>query len=412
MNNRSNIYSGPEGSKANIDEARVAEYELPDILTSCTGVEITSFNEWLEVKRPEILSSYEQYIFGTSPVSASVSYVTLESEQENKKNGIRLQLYNMYLGDVKHPITQFVVFTPATLTFPVPAFLGPNFLGNQSITDCFTLPLATSWVYPRPSLGIDSTGHATASSIGAHRSRWPLTEIIRRGYGVISFHYADLFPDRADGKQNSIQKPVEDRTGNIFSWGALSTWAWGMRKVLDCVASISRIDENKIIAVGHSRLGKAALWAAGQDPRFAAVIANESGEGGAAISRRKFGERVSDIVERFPHWFTRDYKMFADKEESMPVDSHELISLMAPRPVYIASAQDDLWSDPRGEFMGMAEAAKVWRLSDAEIKFPQTMPEVHQPVSGRLGYHIRRGGHDITQYDWIQFLNFSDKYIK
>lgn len=414
MNKFRDIFPGPEGARPNYDEGKVVPWELPDLLSTSSGERIFSFEEWFAGKRPEILQYYEKCIFGTSPLQANVCCLKNGSEQVHEIKGIRAQLYDLYLSARNIRLTQFVVFSPLKVNGPVPAFLGPNVLGNQSLTRFFPFPLSTAWTYPKPSLGIDDTGHATADSAGAHSSRWPLEMIIQRGYAVVSFHNADFFPDKRDGRPESVQPLFDGYPDTSFTWGAIATWAWGMSKVLDCLKEIDSIDEKKVIATGHSRLGKTCLWAAARDTRFAGVIANESGEGGAAISRRKFGERVSDIVTHFPHWFTADYLSFSNAEETMPVDAHCLISLLAPRPVYVASAEDDLWSDPVGEFTGLKEASVVWKLTGKTIDDPDysEMPRTNMPLSGTLSYHIRSGRHNISSYDWQQFLTFADKFIK
>lgn len=413
MNKSRYAFTGPEGSHPNYDEGKIVPCELPDLLSTFSGGEISSFKEWFACKRPKILKFYEQCIFGTSPLQEKVHCQKAGSEQVNTIKGIRAQRYDLYLSDRNIRLTQFVVFTPLNLKGPVPAFLGPNVLGNQSLTRLFSLPLSNAWTYPRPSLGIDDSGHATVDSAGVHSTRWPLEMIIQRGYAVVSFHNADFFPDKRDGRSESVQ-PLFDAYSDIpFTWGAIAAWAWGMSKVLDCLKEINSVDEKRVIATGHSRLGKASLWAAASDARFAGVIANESGEGGCAISRRKFGERVSDIVTHFPHWFTTGYQSFVNAEETMPVDAHCLISLLAPRPVYVASAEDDLWSDPVGEFTGLKEASVVWKLAGITDNEPDygERPRVNMPLPGTLSYHVRSGGHDITPYDWQQFLTFADKFI-
>lgn len=399
----------------NYDEAKVPAYTLPDPLVTAAGTKVATAEQW-KTRRAELLALFAEQMFGRTPSQTIPIRAEVLEESKDAMGGLAIRRQTrLHIGTDPHgPKLDLLIYLPAAAKGPVPIFLGPNFDGNQSINADPDIRLADCWLANNPDKGI-AKNRATEKSRGIAASRWEVERILKRGYGTATFCYCDIDPDFDDGFKNGIHplfyKPGQTKP-EANEWGSIGAWAWGLSRALDYLETSPQIDAKRVILHGHSRLGKTALWAGANDERFAIVISNNSGEGGAAITRRRFGETLKRINTSFPHWFCGNYKQYNDREEAVPFDAHELIAIIAPRPVYVASAEEDRWADPRGEFLAAYHAGPVYRLLGKEPLSSDKMPAVNEPVQTTVGYHIRSGKHDVTPYDWDRYLDFAEKHFK
>ena len=395
----------------NYDEALVPVYELPDSLTCLDGTPVTDGQIWTSKRRGEIRQLFEEHVYGVMPSAyADMHFELLEEGSALGGRAVRRQVAIRF--GQNGPQMELLVFLPADKNGPVPLFVGLNFQGNHSIHDDPSIRLSTGWM-PDDDQGVVNN-RSTEAARGVVRRRWAVEEIVARGYGVATAYCGDLDPDFDDGYANGVHplfyKPDQTQPGD-GDWGSIGAWAWGLSRALDYCEHDAEIDHQRVAVMGHSRLGKTALWAGACDERFAMVISNESGCGGAALSRRCYGETVGRINRTFPHWFCNKFRQYNDREDALPVDQHMLIALAAPRPVYVASAIDDRWADPYGEFLGALHADPVYRLLCGGGLPTQTVPPINESRMGRMGYHVRSGGHDVTDLDWRHFLDFADLHL-
>ena len=373
-------------SEINYYEEKVPDYVLPDPLIMLNGQKVGNKKQWYAERRPELLELFRKNVYGRVPSTPyNISFSVINSDRNAMGGAATLKQIDIDItSEERSLVIHLTLFTPNMTVKKVPVFLLIDNRGPSN-TDPFRKVISEFW---------------------------PAEDVIARGYGIAVFYNADVDPDSHDGFQNGIHG-VLDRERDDDSWGTIAAWAWGASRCMDYFETDSDVDPGKVAVVGHSRGGKTALWAGAEDERFAMVVSNESGCGGAALARRKYGETVAVINRAFPHWFCSNYKKWADNEDAMPVDMHMLIALIAPRAVYVTSADEDLWADPKGSYLSLYHAAPVYRLLGTKSRLPELMPPLDTPViSGKMAYHVRKGAHNMLLKDWNWFMDFGDRILK
>jgi dienelactone hydrolase len=374
---------------SNFYESKVAPYTLPELLTFADGRKVASADDWERVRRPELLALFRQHVYGVSPPRpANLAFRPIATDPQALGGRATLKRIAISFGIGAETFTfNLTLFVPNQRSGPAPVVLLLNHRGPEN-TD--------------PTRKIQS-------------EFWPVEYAVSRGYAMAAINVADeVDPDRrdaTDGVRAFYRRLHPDAAA--FTWATLGAWAWSGSRAVDYLETDAAIDAAKIAVIGHSRTGKTALWAAAQDTRFALACVNCAGEGGPALTRRDFGETLGMITRNFPYWFTPAYARYADSIPSLPIDQHELIALVAPRGYHGADATQDLHADPRGSWLALVEASKVWALLGRTSALRDAMPLVNDLlVAGPLAYHMRAGGHALTTFDWKLHLDHADTLFR
>jgi len=435
------IFSGLVAQAVNYDESKVGRFTLPDPLILQNGLPVMDTNDWVNLRRPEILRLYQGYIYGNSAKwrnmidrAWDVDGQALGGVAVRKQINLEFYNYNNRINNspTNNLVMHVLLYTPAAATNPVPTFLCLQFSGNYTVIDDTNIAIYPVWNHKTDTLAMPTNLDRGTSH------NWRIRETLARGYGIAIVDYDDIEPDLSDGSgwkygvRSLYLKPDETNT-EPDGWGAISAWAWGASRVLDYLVTDKDVDAKQVIMLGHSRLGKAALWAGAQDTRFAMVIASCSGEMGASLSRRDYGETVTSMCQNFQYQFCPNFLAYSNNIGQMLVDSHMLISLIAPRPLFLSTGSLDQWADPRGEFEAAIAATPVYRLFGEEgvvtnlppdcgthgsgsILTSATLesyppPPLDVPIMHDIGYQTHTGKHDILPEDWDRFLDFADLHF-
>lgn len=377
----------PAQNQANYDESKVPALILPDPFVSENGKLISTVSDWEKIRRPEIFNLFEREVYGNLPKDFDAISYALVTEKENPYPELAdLEQVNITVSrNGKSHTMRINLFLPKNQKGPFPIILLINY---------------------KPAY---SDGSLVESAF------WPVEELIKRGFATASFHAETVAPDLNESYQKGIINTLyPEQIGKANGMKAYGAWGWGAMRAMDYFSQHPQLDTKKSILVGHSRTGKAALWTSANDTRWAITYANESGCGGAAISRRKYGETVEAINTRFPYWFADNFRKYNGNEEALPIDQHMLPGLIAPRAIYYSSAKGDQWADPKGEYLGIKLGSRIYsEIYDKQIAFPEEFEKITTPIHQEaVGYHIREGKHDLTWEDWSHFLNFVGKNLK
>jgi hypothetical protein len=412
------LTAAPALPQANPDQNRqpVMPAHLPDALVFADGTPLATQAQWPK-RRKELLQLFTEQMYGRMPERPAQMRFNVYNIDRHALGGkaTREQISILFLGKEDGPRMDLLVYVPNRVKRP-PVILGFNFWGNETINPDAGIHISDRWIESSGGSSIDlscvKNNRATEACRGIDQGRWPVEKIIDAGYALATAYRGDLDPDREDGYAESIRSAWPELAQGGDNFSTIAAWAWAMSRALDYLQQDHLVDGQHVVAFGWSRLGKAAIWAGATDPRFVAVISNESGAGGAKLFHDVHGETVQLLNTRFPYWFCKNFKQYDRRDAELPFDQNEVLALIAPRPLYIASAILDGNADPQGEFLGALAVTPVYRFLGSTGLPATSWPQVDQPSLGRVSYHVRSGVHSVTAFDWDQYLRFLKAYVE
>ena len=398
------------GIPVNYDESRVGTYTLPDPLKLNNGVPAPDARTWLRKRRPEIVRLFEENQFGRSPGRPDGMSFDVFDKGTAALYGkaLRKQVTIYFSRDKTGPKMDLLIYLPAGVRKPVPLLLNLSFTANSSAVDDPGVKPGEIWNREKQRVSAPKDGRFGKLNVAP---------FLAEGMGVATVYYGDIDPDFQGGIPYGVRslylKPGQTEPAPD-EWGAIGAWAWGLSRAMDYLETDKGVDARRVAIMGVSRLGKTVLWAGARDERFAMVIASCSGEGGAALSRRNYGETIKHLTAptRYPYQFCANYRKYGDHVDQFPVDAHMLIALIAPRPVLLQTGDTDVWSDPKGEFLAAVAAEPVFRLLGKQALGTEQMPPAGQPIMHTLGYVMHSGGHGTIPSDWELFLKFMQMRLR
>jgi hypothetical protein len=402
------------GIPVNYDEAQTGDYRigLPDPLVMLDGRPVTTSRQWFDERRPEIVRLFETYQYGKWPAEKPPLRYTVRQDEGLNGTAVRKQVTLYFSPDDNGPRVDVLIYLPKDANGPVPLLLNLNFAANNLAVNDPGVQVGRNW-----DVRTKTASPATPANGRVGRSmNETIAGFLREGFGFATLHYTDIDPDFLGGVPLGVRslylKPGQTEPA-ADEWGSISAWAWGVSNVMDYFEVDPAIDAARIALTGASRLGKTTMWAGAREPRIAVVLASCSGEGGAAISRRNFGETVAHLTEgtRYPYQFAANYGNYGADVTRLPVDANLLVSLIAPRPLLLQTGTTDNWSDPIGEFLAAVEGGKVYRLLGKDDLGTTELPAPDQPIYHTLGYFMHEGGHGTIPLDWQVYLEFMKRYL-